>query len=181
MTKNLSFVSAGVIVALFAAALAIVAFNGTTSADGGDDAPVRKAATDFVKPPMDPDSMLAVAIGTIIDENEDADQTIDLRAHEHDGEEGGAFRFFCPMMGYYNGGVQTVDYEDGVITATGAGALWAVDGSKVKVQFVLTVDVDAGTAEVSITGPGVDYNVSGDLDGFSWAGKRGDAPPFAQQ
>lgn len=176
MTKTLRFAGVGLVAVLIAAAVAAVAFNGTTSADEGD---MNSAQAQVTRPAPDPDALVAVAIGNVL--NDTTDPTLDLRAHDANGEQGGAFRFFCEKMGYYNGAVKTLDVEDGVITATGAGGMWKIDGTHVKVEFVLTVDTDAGTADVTITGPGVDYEASGDLDGFSWAGTRADAPPFAQE
>ncbi len=184
-TKRVTFISGGLIVAILAAITAIVAFNGTSSAQTGEPQ-TDEAATDRPsverpdKPHKDPNAVLAVAIGTISPDDGDAPHTIDLRAHESADREGGSFRFFCEEMGYYNGGVQDLTWEDGVITATGAGGLWQPDGTRVQVRYTVTVDTETNMAEVTVVGEGVDYITSGPLEGFSWAGTRSDAPPFAE-
>ncbi len=183
-TKRLTFIGGGLIVAVLATITAIVAFNGTSAAQTGEPQ-TDEAVTDGPsverpnKPPRDPNALLAVAIGTIA-HDDDTGATIDLRAHESAKKEGGAFRFYCDEMGYYNGGVRDVTWEDGVVTATGAGGLWQPDGTRVQVQYTFRVDTETDTAEVAITGEGVDYSLSGALDGLSWAGTRADAPPFAE-
>lgn len=178
-TKRLTFIGGGLIVAVLAAITAIVAFNGTSSAQTDEPVSDHQSTDRPHKPPKDPDALLAVAIGTI--PHDDYSQaTIDLRAHESAEKEGGAFRFYCDEMGYYNGGVKDVGWEDGVITATGAGGLWQPDGVRVQVQYTFTVDTETNDAEVTITGDGVDYQAQGQLDGFSWAGTRSDAPPFTE-
>ena len=173
MTKGFPVSVLGLLIIAGAAAAAVFIYEGTSSAQTEEAPPAAER-----KPALDPDAMLAVAIGTI--QNGETDPTIDLRAHEADANEGGAFRFFCEDMGYYNGGVDDITFAGGVITATGSGALWKTDGTRVKVDFTLTVDTETSLVTVAITGPGVDYETSGLLDGFTWAGTRADAPPFAQ-
>ncbi|HEY5625163.1 MAG TPA: hypothetical protein VIT93_01605 [Dehalococcoidia bacterium] len=177
---RLIFLGGGLIVAMLAAISAIVGFNGTSSAQTNEAAAESPSAERPHKPPKDPNALLAVAIGTITHDDDDSPDTIDLRAHESAEKEGGAFRFYCDEMGYYNGGVKDVTWEDGVITASGAGGLWQPDGTRVQVQYTFTVDTETNAAEVIITGDGVDYETSGQLEGFSWAGTRSDAPPFAE-
>ena len=179
-TTRLMLFSAALIVGMLAAISAIGGLNGASAAQTGEPATDLASAERPNKPPKDPNALLAVAIGSITHENGDSPDTIDLRARESAEKEGGAFRFYCEEMGYYNGGVRDLTWEDGVITATGAGGLWQPDGTRVQVQYTFTVDTETDAAEVTITGDGVDYSTSGELDGLSWAGTRSDAPPFAQ-
>ena len=81
-TRRLTFVSGGLIVAILAAIVAIVAFNGTSSAQTDEPVTDRPSVQRPDKLPKDPNALLAVAIGTISHDGDDSPDTIDLRVHE---------------------------------------------------------------------------------------------------
>lgn len=116
-------------------------------------------------------SSVAIAIGQL-KEDDGGSTTIDLRAGIRDGKVGGTLRFFCPMEGYYNGGVRTLTVEDGAIKATGGGGLIRPDGTRIAVRYTADISADGEQVTIAVEGRnGYTYTMSGQLEhGLVWAG-----------
>jgi hypothetical protein len=114
---------------------------------------------------------VAITIGQVVEE-EGETATVDLHASVRNGRAMGNLRFYSEEYGYYNGGVRTLRFEDGVITAAGGGGLFLPDGTRVQVRYTATVSVDDEHVELAVKGKdGLDYTIEGSLeDGFIWAG-----------
>ena len=153
-------------VLLAVGAIAAIAGIGTAYA-GGLDGSGKRAERE--RP-----SLVAIAIGAL-KEADGGHSIVDLRAALREGDARGNLRFYCPEMGYYNGGVRTLSVENGIIKATGAGPLHRPDGQRVPVHY--EAEINQGTKHVTIRvqgREGVHYSMEGVLEpGFVKAG----APP----
>jgi hypothetical protein len=149
-------------IALITAVLAIAAFRGGSSAAPDDD-------SGLVRRPRA--SLVAITIGQLSEDGGEA-ATVDLHASVRDGRAGGSLRFYSEEYGYYNGGVRTVRFEDGVITAAGGGGLFLPDGTRVQVRYTATISVADETVGIEVKGKdGLQYTIAGEIeDGFVWAG-----------
>ena len=163
MRKFLS-IGSGLAVAAITAVVALAAFSGGSSAAPGDGA-------SQARPALPPASLVAITIGQVVEE-EGETATVDLHAIIREGRAMGNLRFYSEEYGYYNGGVRTLKFENGVITATGGGGLFLPDGTRVQVRYTATVSVDDEHVEIVVKGKdGLDYAIEGSLeDGFIWAG-----------
>lgn len=163
MRKFLSIGSA-LAVAGVAAVVALAAFSGGSSAAPGDGA-------SQARPPLPAASLVAITIGQVVEE-EGETATVDLHASIRNGKAMGNLRFYSEEYGYYNGGVRTLKFEDGVITATGGGGLFLPDGTRVQVRYTATISVDDEHVEIAVKGKdGLEYTIEDSLeDGFIWAG-----------
>src|SRR5947209_2048335 len=94
------------------AAIAVVALSGGSS---GSVAAAPASPTASGQPAKALPSLVAVAIGQL-HESDGREVTVDLHAEVRDGKAGGNFRFFSADDGYYNGGVASLTFENGVIT-----------------------------------------------------------------
>lgn len=175
MTRKLSFAGLGAVVVVLAASAAVLAFNGTSSAQ--EDPP---ASGESSRLAPDPNGLLAITIGVLNEDGEDEWATVDLRATKRFGHSGGNFRFYSEEHGYYNGGVRGFNCDDGVITAQGGGGLVQPDGTRIGVVYEAAFDTTDGSATVTVKGKdGYEYTMEGVVDGLVWCGNPADAPPAA--
>jgi hypothetical protein len=163
MRKFLSIGSA-LSIAVVTAVVALAAFSSGSSAAPGD-------GTSQARPRLPAASLVAITIGQVAEEDGET-ATVDLHASVRNGRAMGNLRFYSEEYGYYNGGVRTLKYEDGVITATGGGGLFLPDGTRVQVRYTATISVDDEHVEIAVKGKdGLAYTIEGSLeDGFIWAG-----------
>lgn len=115
--------------------------------------------------PFVPPSLVAVAIGQL-EEDDGMYSTVDLRASIRDGDAVGALRFYCEEYGYYNGGVQSLAVEDGVIKVSGAGGLFPPEGGRVQVHYDAAFALDGSSVTIHVQGRDVDYTMEGELEGL---------------
>ena len=151
-------------VAAITAVVALAAFSGGSSAAPGD-------GDSRARPPLPAASLVAITIGQVVEEEGDT-ATVDLHASIRNGKAMGNLRFYSEEYGYYNGGVRTLKFEDGAITATGGGGLFLPDGTRVQVRYAATISVEDEHVEIAVKGKdGLAYTIEGSLeDGFIWAG-----------
>lgn len=153
----------GRVIAPTVAALAVLALALATSATAS-------AAPD---PARSRAETIAVAIGAL--ETPSGGHTwLSLQAGTAAGAARGGFRYYCPSAGYYNGVVRSLTVTDGAVHAEGAGRLIRPDGTRMRVQFTLDVTADGSAVAVHIAGDDYQYDMSGSLDGFVFAGAPAD-------
>jgi hypothetical protein len=150
-------------VAVVTALVALAAFSGGSSAAPEDGSSQAR--------PVPPASLVAITIGQVSEEDGET-ATVDLHASVRRGRAGGNLRFYSEEYGYYNGGVRTLKFQDGTITATGGGGLLLPDGTRVGVRYTATIQVDEEHVQIDVKGKdGLEYTIEGELeDGFIWAG-----------
>ena len=163
MRKFLSIGSA-LAVAAVTAVVALAAFSGGSSAAPGD-------GDSQARPNLPAPSLVAITIGQVVEEGGET-ATVDLHASVRGGRAMGNLRFYSEEYGYYNGGVRTLKFENGVITATGGGGLFLPDGTRVQVRYTARISVDDEHVEIVVKGKdGLEYTIEGSLEnGFIWAG-----------
>ncbi|MDA0365856.1 MAG: hypothetical protein O3B31_08460 [Chloroflexi bacterium] len=157
--RSLGRRATGAAIAVMAALALMLTISGTASAAPGDAQHVRPET-------------VAIAIGTI-GESDGGHTWLSLQAGTAAGISRGGFRYFCAEAGYYNGAVRQLTVTDGAVHAEGAGGLRRPDGTRMRVTFVLDIAADGSSATVKITGDNYDYEMSGSLDGFVFAGNPG--------
>lgn len=111
-------------------------------------------------------TLVAVAIGQLDEADSDMSTTVSLQASIREGQAGGNLRFFCDDVGYYNGSVQTLSVEDGIITVTGAGGLFRPDGTRINVHYSVEFSTETNMATISVEGRDYEYTITGELDGL---------------
>lgn len=151
--------AAAATIAVIAALALMLTVSGTASAAPGDERHVRQ-------------DTVAIAIGTI-GEPDGGHTWLSLQAGIAAGISRGGFRYFCAEAGYYNGAVRQLTVTDGAVHAEGAGGLRRPDGTRMRVTFVLDIAADGSSATVKITGDNYEYEMSGPLHGFVFAGNPG--------
>lgn len=105
-----------------------------------------------------------IAIGQLVEDEGDP-VTLDLRAAQRGDRAGGNLRFYCPDMGYYNGGVRTLEIDGDLIKVTGAGPLHQEDGTKIRVRYQAEINAADKTANIVVEGrDGFSYSMEGALD-----------------
>ena len=163
MRRFLGIVSA-MGVAVITAVVALAAFSGGSSAAPGGGA-------SQLRPDLPRPSLVAITIGQV-SEDDGETATVDLHGAVRDGRAMGNLRFYSEEYGYYNGGVRTLKFDDGVITATGGGGLFLPDGTRVQVRYTAMISVEDEHVEIAVKGKdGLEYTIAGALeDGFIWAG-----------
>ncbi len=109
-------------------------------------------------------AVAAIAIGQLKEDDGDV-VTLDLRAGKRDDAVRGNLRFYCPMMGYYNGGVRTLEVKDGMIKVTGGGALIQPDGTRKQVHYQAEINSVNKNVNIKVHGKGgFNYTMEGTLD-----------------
>ena len=163
MRRFLGIVSA-MGVAVITAVVALAAFSGGSSAAPG-------GAASQLRPDLPRPSLVAITIGQVAEDDGET-ATVDLHGTVRDGRAMGNLRFYSEEYGYYNGGVRTLKFDDGVITATGGGGLFLPDGTRVQVRYTAMISVEDEHVEIAVKGKdGLEYTIAGALeDGFIWAG-----------
>ena len=145
------------------AAVALAAFGAFAAFGDGTTASAQSSGSGAAAPSG---SFVAVAIGQL-HEDDGEEATVDLHASSKDGTVNGAFRFYSEEYGYYNGGVKTLTFENGVIHVTSGGGLFLPDGRRVQVRYDATFSTTDNHAVVTVTRPnGTTYTMSGEIDGL---------------
>ncbi len=109
-------------------------------------------------------AVVAIAIGQLKEDDGDI-VTFDLRAGKRDNAVRGNLRFYCPKMGYYNGGVRTLEVKDGVIKVSGGGSLIRPDGTRKEVHYQAQISSRDKSVNIKVQGKGdFNYTMEGTLD-----------------
>lgn len=111
---------------------------------------------------------IAVAFGRL-EGAEDA--VIDFRAADGPERSGGHLRFWSEDDGFYNGVSRNVEINGQNVHAEGAGPLTKPDGTRVRVRFTLDLNGDTDQVTVKVTGEGIDYTLTGTVEGRVLVGK----------
>ena len=111
---------------------------------------------------------IAIAFGRLQGAEE---AVIDFRAAEGAEQSRGHLRFWTEDDGFYNGASRKVEINGQNVHAEGAGPLTKPDGTRVRVRFSLDLNGDTDQVTVKVTGEGIDYTLSGTVEGRVFVGK----------
>lgn len=111
---------------------------------------------------------VAIAFGRLQGTEE---AVIDFRAAEGAEQSRGHLRFWTEDDGFYNGASRKVEINGQNVHAEGAGPLTKPDGTRVRVRFTLDLNGATDQVTVKVTGEGVDYTLTGTIEGRVFVGK----------
>ncbi|GEM_PF-5888939 len=109
-------------------------------------------------------TVAVVAIGQLVEDEGDV-VTLDLRAAQRGDRVAGNLRFYCPDMGYYNGGVRTLEVDGDLIKVTGSGPLLKPDGARMRVRYQAEIKISDKSVRIAVEGrDDFSYTMKGALD-----------------